>query len=176
MKTAGVVKNSGHCIYSIGLKCFLNCLSLFHLVFYIYISIYDLQCNCRQPTKCPLDGNCLSSCIIYKATVSLEKEQVAYIGLTSTTFKERYNNHNKSFNHEKYENKTELSKYVWKLKKKNKKLSITWKIISHATTKRRPSNQCNLCLEEKYQILKHSGKKPCLLLNKRFEIRACNHK
>ena len=71
-------------------------------------------CNCRQPTKFPLDGNCLSSCIIYKATVSLEKEKVAYIGLTSTTFKERYNNHSKSFNHEKYKNETELSKYVWK--------------------------------------------------------------
>ena len=40
MKTAGVVENSGHCTYSIGLKCFLNCLSLFHLVFYIYIHIY----------------------------------------------------------------------------------------------------------------------------------------
>ena len=90
-------------------------------------------CNCRQPTKCPLDGNCLSSCIVYKATVSLEKEQVAYIGLTCTTFKERYNNHNKS----------ELSKYVWKLKKKNSKFNITWQIISHATTKRRQSNQCN---------------------------------
>ena len=37
MKTARVVENSGHCIYSIGLKCFLNCLSLFHLVFYVYI-------------------------------------------------------------------------------------------------------------------------------------------
>ena len=36
MKTAGVVANSGHCIYSIGLRCFLNCLSLFHLVIYIY--------------------------------------------------------------------------------------------------------------------------------------------
>ena len=35
MKTAGVVENSEHCIYSIGLKCFLNCLSLFHLVFYL---------------------------------------------------------------------------------------------------------------------------------------------
>ena len=37
-----MVENSGHCIYSIGLKCFLNCLSLFHLVFYtyIYIDIY----------------------------------------------------------------------------------------------------------------------------------------
>ena len=113
---------------------------------------------------------------IYKATVSLEKEQVAYIGLTSTTFKERYNNHSKSFNHEKYHNETEFSKYVWKLKKKNSKFSITWKIISQATTKRRPSNQCNLCLEEKYHILKYSEKKPCLLLNKRFEIRACNHK
>ena len=91
-------------------------------------------------------------------TVSLEKEQVAYIGLTSTTFKERYNNHNKSFNHKKYQNETELSKYVWKLKKKNSKFSITLKIISHATTKRRPSNQCNSCLEEKYQILKYSEK------------------
>ena len=101
---------------------------------------------------------------------------IAYIGLTSTTSKERYNNHSKSFNHEKYQNETELSKYVWKLKKKNSKFSITWKIISQATTKRRPSNQCNLCLEEKYLILKYSEKNPCLLLNKRFEIRACNHK
>ena len=115
-------------------------------------------CNSRQPTKCPLDGNCLSSCIIYKATVSSEKEQVAYIGLTSTTSKQRYYNHNKSFNHEKYENETELSKYVWKIKKKNLRFSITLKIISQATTKRRPSNQCNLCLEEKYQILMHSEK------------------
>ena len=132
-------------------------------------------CNCRQPTKCPLDGNCLSSCIRYKATVSSE-EQVAYIGLTSTTLKKRCHRHNKSFNHEKYENETELSKYVLKLEKKNSKFSITWKIISHATTKRRPSNQRNFCLEEKYQILKHSEKIPCLLINKRFEIRACNRK
>ena len=41
MKTAGVVENSGHCIYSIGLRCFWNCLSLFHLVFYL------LQSNTR---------------------------------------------------------------------------------------------------------------------------------
>ena len=108
-------------------------------------------CSCKQPTKCPLDGNCLSSCIIYKATVSFEKEQVAYIELTRTIFKKRYNNHSKSFNHKKYENETELSKYVWKWKKKNSVLLR--KIISHASTKRRPSNQCNLCLEEKYQIL-----------------------
>ena len=41
MKTAGVVEISGHCIYSIGSMCFLNCFSLFHLVFYL------LQSNTR---------------------------------------------------------------------------------------------------------------------------------
>ena len=41
MKAAGVVENSGRCIYSIGLMCFLNCLSLFHLVFCL------LQSNTR---------------------------------------------------------------------------------------------------------------------------------
>ena len=41
MKTTGVVENAGHCIYSIGLKCFWNCFSLFHLV------IYLLQSNTR---------------------------------------------------------------------------------------------------------------------------------
>ena len=39
--TASVVRNCGHCIYSIGLKCFLCCLSLFHLLFYL------LQSNTR---------------------------------------------------------------------------------------------------------------------------------
>ena len=43
MKTARVDENSGDCIYSIGLKSFLNCLSVFHLVFYIYIYIAKLH-------------------------------------------------------------------------------------------------------------------------------------
>ena len=39
MKTAGVIKNSGHCVYSIGLMCFWNCPSLLQLVLYVYIYI-----------------------------------------------------------------------------------------------------------------------------------------
>ena len=39
MKTAGVVENFGHCTYSIELKCFWNCLSLFHLVYLFYFII-----------------------------------------------------------------------------------------------------------------------------------------
>ena len=36
--------------------------------------------------------------------------------MTASTFKERYRNHIKSFNHKRYSNDTELSKYIWKLK------------------------------------------------------------
>ena len=46
MKTADVVENSGHCIYSIELKCFGNCLSLLHLLFYIYMHIY-IHIDCK---------------------------------------------------------------------------------------------------------------------------------
>ena len=53
MKAAGGVKNSGHCIYSIGLKCFLNCLSVFHLVFHIYIYMYDVYSHSSwKKVKC----------------------------------------------------------------------------------------------------------------------------
>ena len=38
--TAGVVENSGYCIYFMWLKCFLNSFSLLHLVIYICIYIY----------------------------------------------------------------------------------------------------------------------------------------
>ena len=37
MKIAGVDENSGHCIYSIGLKCLLTCVSLLHFFINIYL-------------------------------------------------------------------------------------------------------------------------------------------
>ena len=40
MMTAGVVRNSGHCMYSIGLKCLLACISLFNLLSYLYMNVY----------------------------------------------------------------------------------------------------------------------------------------
>ena len=76
-------------------------------------------CNRRQQSKCQLDGNCLSSCIIYKAAVSSQKEQVSYIGMASTKFKDRYNSHNKPFNHDKYENEVKLSQLNQEIKIEN---------------------------------------------------------
>ena len=45
-------------------------------------------------------------------------------GLTDTTFKERYRNHIRDFKHEKYENSTELAKYMWQLKRDNISFSV----------------------------------------------------
>ena len=50
-------------------------------------------CNCRNKNSCPLNGECLTAKVIYRADVSNEANdnQKFYFGLAETTFKERYN-------------------------------------------------------------------------------------
>ena len=47
-----------------------------------------------------------------------------YIGMTSTTFKERFRNHKTSINNKRHPTETELSKYVCKLKDSGKPVNI----------------------------------------------------
>ena len=63
------------------------------------------------------DGNCKVKIIVYQATVKRldAKAEETYIGLTSTTFKQRYNKHNIDFKNVKTQNATTLSTYIWKL-------------------------------------------------------------
>ncbi len=63
--------------------------------------------------------------IVYKSTKH-------YIGMTVSTFKERYRNHIKSFNHKRYSNDTELSKYIWKLKDNKQDFDITWSVLKQS--------------------------------------------
>jgi len=123
-------------------------------------------CNCRSKPTCPLRGNCLVSNVVYKAKVTSSSANVFYIGLTGGTFKSRYLNHTKSFRKEKYQTETELSKYIWNLKRKNVIYSINWDIVRKSNTHRRDSGLCNLCMEEKLQILSAKDK----LINKRSEL------
>ena len=51
--------------------------------------------------------------IIYQAVVESEDKSESYVGLTSTSFKTRYNNHWASFRDEAKKNSTELSKHIW---------------------------------------------------------------
>ena len=104
----------------------------------------------------------------------MDDEYKFYYGLTDTSFKERYRNHIKSFRHHRYENKTELSKYIWKLTQENKIPTIKWKIIQVVHSKVK-LNFCKLCLTEKYYILNALGNPS--LLNKRSEfVSNCRHK
>ena len=72
-----------------------------------------------------MDGNCLSECLLYKAYVSTTTNKY-YHGTCEGTFKECYNNHNCSFRNKSREKNTELSKYVWELKKKDIDYFIDW--------------------------------------------------
>lgn len=132
-------------------------------------------CNCRRTEECPAKGECLTESVIYQAEciASDRPEKKIYIGLTSNQFKTRYRNHMKSFNNQKYENDTELSKYVWKLKSAKRPFSIIWSFLKKVPAYKPGSRRCSLCLEEKLLIMKGRHKN---LLNRRTEFfTKCRH-
>ena len=130
----------------------------------------------REPYA-PLNGQCRLKNIIYQAKVTHENTTIPdefYVGMTSTTFKERLGNHNKSFNHEEYEKETALSKYIWKLKRQNVKFSLTWRVLDRAQPFNPVRGICPLCTLEKYYIIY----KPSLAtINQHEEIfKPCMHR
>lgn len=130
-------------------------------------------CNCRVKTECPLEGKCLDSGIIYQAEVKSESKTESYVGLTSTSFKTRFYNHKQSFTDSNKKTSTELSKYIWQLKEKNSRYTITWKILARARPYNNISKRCDLCLTEKLFIL---CKPNLATLNKRTEyLGKCRH-
>ncbi len=95
------------------------------------------------------------------------QENMPAPGKMHDTFKERYRNHIKSFNHKRYSNDTELSKYIWKLKDNKQDFDITWSVLKQSISYTEGSKRCNLCLEEKLCILKDKNKQN--LLTKKSE-------
>ena len=83
-----------------------------------------------------------------------------------------WNQHKNSFKHENKANSTELSKYVWELKKKGTTPIISWEIIDHARPYNNGSKVCHLCSTEKFHIITSKRN----LLNKRTElVSTCRH-
>ena len=131
------------------------------------------ECNCRVRANCPLKGYCLVDNVIYKANIRCNNETKFYIGSTEGSFKIRYNTHTLSFRNSKYKNSTELSKHIWQLKDNNIDYNIDWEILTKSKSTANCSSRCNLCLNEKFEILK-ANKLTCL--NKRNEIiSTCRH-
>ena len=129
-------------------------------------------CNCRAKNSCPLNGQCLTRSVVYKATVTTDTDQV-YTGLTEGTFKQRFNNHQHSMRHQKYRTSTELSKFVWNLKDNNTPYHIDWPVHKRANAYSNKTKRCSLCLAEKLAI---SQARKSSSLNKRSElVSKCRH-
>ena len=79
-----------------------------------------------------------------------------YYDLTESSFKERFRNHTKLFNNRRYQNETELSKYIWTLKHQHRTPTIKRKIIQVVNSKVK-LNFCKLCLTEKCYIINAIG-------------------
>ena len=78
----------------------------------------------------------MSESIVYKARVTAGMEKKECTGLTATTFKQRYYNHQSSFRHRQHEKDTRLSQYVWTKKDEGKACSIQW---ARYTAEQRPT-------------------------------------
>ena len=131
------------------------------------------NCNCQKRRICPLDGECLTENVIYKATVTSEVEEKEYVGSTGNNFKTRYNQHKASFKNKKTKT-TELAKYIGELEDKRIKFDIKWRIMHkikiNSTT---GANGCTLCNLERFELARTCKQKS---LNKRNEIQArCPH-
>ena len=133
-------------------------------------------CNCPEAGYCPLNGNCLQNEILYLGRITsdiINYKPKEYKGICSTVFKERYRNHNKAFNNERYRTDTELSKEVWAVKNKNGTPKISWSIFERFPPYNLELKRCYLCLNEKLEIAIH---KEGNLLNRRCEvISKCRH-
>ena len=132
------------------------------------------KCNCRRKDNCPLDGNCLEAALVYKADVTAANSVESYIGNTGNDFKERYTQHNNSFRHRHLRKNTTLAGFIWDCKDKNIDYKIKWSILKHGFPYRCGSRRCDLCLQEKLEILQTD--RPDSLLNSRNEmITKCAH-
>ena len=91
-----------------------------------------------------------------------------------TTFKERLGNHKKAFNHEKYKADSEISKEIWRIKRKGGEYHVKWKKVKNYTSYKPERKRCNLCDNEKLEIALHKEEN---LLNQKNEIISrCRHR
>ena len=149
------------------------------------------DCSCPRKTReageCPLGGDCLADCIVYKASVAVKPRGVAvvedapvmtYLGLVEPEWKSRLGNHKQDFKTRSKKGATCLSSYIWSLKEKglveDRDFSITWALVARAKAYSPTSDSCRLCLKEKsLMILKPEW----ALLNSRDEFfNYCRHK
>ena len=134
------------------------------------------KCNCSARANCPLRGECLTECVVYRATVSAPSHPTrVYYGLTEGPFKTRYNAHVRSFRKEELRTETALSKHLWDLKAQGVAApAVRWDVEQRAAPYKCGTRRCDVCLAEKMVIALAD---PTTMLNSRSEIvSTCRHR
>ena len=103
-----------------------------------------------------VERKCLLNDVVYEAILTQKSEvevgkEFSYIGVTSQTFKERYQTHKHTLKHKSSKEHTALSELAHKLTERGIDYSVDWRIIEQA--KSHNGLTCNLCLSEKSHIL-----------------------
>ena len=132
-------------------------------------------CICRVKNTCPPQNQCQTPNSLYRADVENEvsDEKKIYFGLSATTFKERFENDKKYFNHKQHSKNTELSKCIWSLEDAKIPYSIKWSKVERVYVKAK-IDRCPLFLAEKLHLIEYFN--DIRLLNKRSEfINHCRH-
>ena len=70
------------------------------------------KCNYRSKPNWPLNGYCLTHCLVYKPISTTSSNNFVYYRTSEGEFKSRYNSHTKSFRNCECINVPELSKHV----------------------------------------------------------------
>ena len=91
------------------------------------------KCNFRSKPNCPLSGECLTRCLVYKPASTTSSNSFVYYGTSKEEFKSWYNSHTKSFRHRECMNKIELSKYLWSLRDPGLDNNLSWEIHKKAS-------------------------------------------
>ena len=118
------------------------------------IIVNKANCNCKTWMNCPMTWLCNLDNVVYQGIIYRKnvKDRKTYIGISSTKWISRYANHKFSFFHEHLKNQTALSKHFWSFKNKGLTLEIQWSILKKSNTPK-CFDRCNLCLEEKIQMI-----------------------
>ena len=129
----------------------------------------------RGGRQCPLPGDCMAKGVVYGAEITntTTGEKETYTGLTEGTMRDRIAKHEGNCRHRDQPG-TRLSSHVWKLKDQGSPFTISWQILSRASSFNPTSGMCRLCLKEKYLIMFAPA---TATLNKRSEIfSSCRHR
>ena len=135
------------------------------------------MCNCQKGQKnCPVDAKCLTSAVVYKATVTASDGDVrTYTGSTDRKFKDRLYEHRTDTNNRSHRHNTKLAGYTWDKKDAGISIdNIELQLLKKCHRYEPGGRMCDVCLSEKLAIMKN---RELNSLNQRSELmHRCIHK